>query len=68
MITLTVNCKVVTLQGPTILSDYVASTVNPDRMVAVGYNGEVMHRHEWGTVFLREGDVLDIVHMVGGGC
>lgn len=37
------------------------------RMVAVAVNGEVLHRHDWPDVTLRDGDVLEIVRMVGGG-
>ena len=35
--------------------------------LAVGYNGEVVHKEAWPTITLRGGDTLDIVHMVGGG-
>ncbi|AKT39264.1 sulfur carrier protein ThiS [Chondromyces crocatus] len=35
--------------------------------VAVEQNGDVIPRAEHGSTALREGDVLEIVHFVGGG-
>jgi len=66
-ITLTVNGKRQSLNGPTRMTEFLKTRVDPERMVAIGYNGEVVHRRDWDTVLLREGDVVDIVHMVGGG-
>ena len=40
--------------------------VNP-QLVAVEYNGEIIRREGFEAVVLKEGDVLEIVHMVGGG-
>ncbi|WP_017326593.1 sulfur carrier protein ThiS [Synechococcus sp. PCC 7336] len=37
------------------------------RMVAVEYNGEILHRQHWDETVLAEGDRLEIVTMVGGG-
>ncbi|MBF8299127.1 MAG: thiamine-phosphate pyrophosphorylase [Dehalococcoidia bacterium] len=68
MITLTINGKRESLDGPTQLADFLSSRLDPKRMVAIGYNGQVVHRQEWPNVTLAEGDVIDIVHMVGGGC
>ena len=67
MITLTINGKKESLQKPTALLDYLSGRVDLERRVAIGYNGDVVHRTHWGTVVLKEGDILDIVHMVGGG-
>ena len=41
--------------------------INP-RYVAVARNGSVVRREEWPQVVLEDGDVLEIVRMVGGGC
>ncbi len=67
MITLTINGKRQSLDAPTHLVDFLHSRLDPERMVAIGYNGQVVHRQEWDNVVLSEGDVVDIVHMVGGG-
>ena len=40
--------------------------MNP-RLVAVEYNGEILHRQFWGDTEIREGDRLEIVTIVGGG-
>ena len=37
------------------------------RMVAVEYNGEILHRQHWDRTVMGEGDRLEIVTMVGGG-
>ena len=66
-ITLTVNGKRQSLAGPTRLTEFLSTRVDPKRMVAIGYNGEVIHRQDWDKVLLGEGDMVDIVHMVGGG-
>ncbi|MGF1515749.1 MAG: sulfur carrier protein ThiS [Elainellaceae cyanobacterium] len=40
--------------------------LNP-RLVAVEYNGEILHRQYWDTTHLQAGDRLEIVTIVGGG-
>ena len=36
--------------------------------VAVELNREIAARNRWSETTLREGDRLEIVHFVGGGC
>ena len=40
--------------------------LNP-RLVAVEYNGEILHRQFWNATEMKEGDRLEIVTIVGGG-
>ncbi|MBE9180741.1 thiamine biosynthesis protein ThiS [Oculatella sp. LEGE 06141] len=40
--------------------------MNP-RLVAVEYNGEILHRQFWEATIMQEGDRLEIVTIVGGG-
>jgi sulfur carrier protein len=40
--------------------------LNP-RLVAVEYNGEILHRQFWEQTRLQAGDRLEIVTIVGGG-
>lgn len=39
---------------------------NP-RLVAVEYNGEILHRQFWSQTQVQEGDALEVVTIVGGG-
>jgi sulfur carrier protein len=39
---------------------------NP-RLVAVEYNGEILHRQFWSNTQLQAGDRLEVVTIVGGG-
>ena len=40
--------------------------MNP-RLVAVEYNGEILHRQFWVETKIKNGDRLEIVTIVGGG-
>jgi len=40
--------------------------LNP-RLVAVEYNGEILHRQFWDSTQIQNGDRLEIVTIVGGG-
>ncbi|GAB4173362.1 MAG: sulfur carrier protein ThiS [Coleofasciculaceae cyanobacterium] len=40
--------------------------LNP-RLVAVEYNGEILHRQYWSGTHIEDGDKLEIVTIVGGG-
>ena len=67
MIALRVNGKAIELPRPTPLLDYVAQLgVNP-RGIAVEVNGEILDREAYGGCTLNDGDVVEIVRMVGGG-
>ena len=62
-----VNGKDVELAGPTSLLDYLARLgVNP-RAVAVEINDRILDRAEFESAELGEGDVVEVVRMVGGG-
>ncbi len=37
------------------------------RLVAVEYNGEILHRQYWLHTLIQAGDRLEIVTIVGGG-
>ncbi len=67
MIALTVNGKRQELPGEMPLLEFLAREGIDQRHIAVGLNGEVIPRQEYEKVALKEGDVVEIVHMVGGG-
>lgn len=48
---------------PTLLVDL---GFNP-RLVAVEYNGEILHRQYWEPTIIKPGDRLEVVTIVGGG-
>jgi sulfur carrier protein len=67
VITLTVNGEKRELEEPTKLTAFMETLgVNP-RYVAVAHNGAVLERQRWPEAVLRDGDVLEIVRMAGGG-
>jgi thiamine biosynthesis protein ThiS len=64
---LTVNGKPRELDRPQTLREFLeAHNVKPE-MVAVEYNGDIIRRERYAEVHLKEGDKLEIIHMVGGG-
>ena len=67
MIIVTVNGKRREFDVPHPLMEFLASNRLQERRIAVGYNGDVVHKDRWHAVVLGDGDVLEIVQMVGGG-
>ena len=67
MIALMVNGKRRKLEGETDLVGFLRALELDARGVAVARNGEVVPRDRYAEVRLRDGDVLEIVRMVGGG-
>lgn len=67
MIALRINGKKVALDGPTPLLDYLKGLGVSPRAVAVEHNEVIIERDAYATTMLEEGDVLEIVRMVGGG-
>jgi thiamine biosynthesis protein ThiS len=70
---LTVNGKPREVDASTNESDGMPLTillrafeVNP-RLVAVAINGDVIPKGNFDAAFVREGDAVEIVRMVGGG-
>jgi len=62
-----INGKPVELDAPTPLLDYLARLGGDPRSVAVEHNGEILERDGYGRAVLNDGDVVEIVRMVGGG-
>ena len=64
---LTVNGKPREIAGPcSVLGFLQALGVDP-RIVAVERNGEIVKRARFDEVQIADGDVLEVVRMVGGG-
>ena len=50
------------------VNDLVAELSLSPARIAIELNGQVIRRTEWMQTLLAEGDRLEIVHFVGGGC
>jgi sulfur carrier protein len=66
-IELKVNGEVAACAEQTRLPDYLQQIGLNPRLVAVEYNGEILHRQFWEQTYLQAGDRLEIVTIVGGG-
>jgi sulfur carrier protein len=67
MIELQVNGESQTYPIGTILPDLLTQIGLNPRLVAVEYNGEILHRQLWDTTTVQTGDRLEIVTIIGGG-
>jgi sulfur carrier protein len=66
-IALQVNGKPFTCAPQTHLREILEQIGLNPRLVAVEYNGEILHRQFWESTELQSGDCLEIVTIVGGG-
>lgn len=66
-ITLQVNGESRTCSPQTQLPQLLEQLGLNPRLVAVEYNGEILHRQFWFETQMQEGDKLEIVTIVGGG-
>jgi sulfur carrier protein len=66
-ITLQVNGESRTCSPQTPLPQLLEQLGLNPRLVAVEYNGEILHRQFWAQTEMQEGDRLEIVTIVGGG-
>ena len=67
MISLTINGKPRTLERATALPELLVLFEIDTRRVAVAVNGEVIPKRKHPDTIVREGDVVEVVRMVGGG-
>ncbi len=66
-ITVQVNGESRTCSPHTPLPHFLEQLGLNPRLVAVEYNGEILHRQYWSQTQMQEGDKLEIVTIVGGG-
>jgi thiamine biosynthesis protein ThiS len=67
MIALQINGRRVELERPTALLSYLENLGVSPRAVAVEHNGVIIERSGYAEAKLDDGDVVEIVRMVGGG-
>lgn len=66
-ISVQVNGKPVTCAPQTPLFQLLEQMELNPRLIAIEYNGEILHRQFWPETAMHEGDRLEIVTIVGGG-
>ena len=64
---LQVNGEIRNLSKDTLLPDLLIQLGYNPRLVAVEYNGEILHRQYWEQTKIKQDDRLEIVTIVGGG-
>jgi sulfur carrier protein len=66
-ITVEINGENHTFANSLSLPELLAQiNLNP-RLVAIEYNGEILHRQYWSETKIKTGDRLEVVTIVGGG-
>lgn len=66
-IEVTINGKSIELAAGTTVSEFLAGRELHERLVVVERNGDIIKRSTFPDVVIEEGDLLEIVHFVGGG-
>jgi thiamine biosynthesis protein ThiS len=66
--TLIINGEEKTFAGDLTLSELLTQLGMKADRVAVELNRQIVSRADWPRTRLRQGDRLEIVHFVGGGC
>jgi sulfur carrier protein len=66
MMTITVNDKPYTTDQCTI-EGFLRERGFEPRLIVVELNGEILQRVNWDAVRLKDGDILQMAHMVAGG-
>jgi thiamine biosynthesis protein ThiS len=64
---ITLNGKERRVRGGLTLSELIAELDLQDRLVVVERNGQIVTRPAYANTSIEAGDVLEIVHFVGGG-
>jgi sulfur carrier protein len=67
LITLQINGEAQTCPTDLTLPQLLNHLALNPRLVAVEYNGEILHRQFWDSTLIQAGDHLEIVTIVGGG-
>jgi thiamine biosynthesis protein ThiS len=66
-LTVIVNGETRVLPGPATLLDLLRRLDLDPRSVVVEHNREIVRRPRLGETALADGDVIELVHFVGGG-
>ncbi len=63
---LRVNGDELVVEGVATVEEYLTQ-LGVHRMIVVEHNGEIIRKERYAETPLKDGDSLEIVHMVGGG-
>jgi sulfur carrier protein len=66
-ITITVNGDSLTCPDNLSLPLLLPSLGFNPHLIALEYNGDILHRQYWDTTIVKNGDRLEVVTIVGGG-
>ncbi|MER3493226.1 MAG: thiamine biosynthesis protein ThiS [Mastigocladus sp. ERB_26_2] len=66
-ITIQINGEPRSCLPQTLLPELLQQLGFNPRLVAVEYNGEILHRQYWQGTKVKQGDRLEVVTIVGGG-
>ncbi len=66
-ITVYLNGEGVTCPPAQPLLEFLSAQQFNPRLIAIEYNGEILHRQFWPQTVLAAGDRLEVVTIVGGG-
>ena len=64
---ITVNGHDHQCESATLLPDLLTQLKMNPKLVAIEYNGEILHRQFWPQTQIQAGDALEVVTIVGGG-
>ena len=64
---ITVNGQDHQCKSMTLLPDLLVQLKMNPKLVAIEYNGEILHRQFWPQTQIQAGDALEVVTIVGGG-
>ena len=64
---ITVNGEHRGITAESYLQDLIADLQLQDNRLAIEINREIVPRSEFTTTLLQDGDVIEIVHAIGGG-
>ena len=55
------------LSRPTSLKEFLLELKYDPRQIVVELNGDIIHRSEYDSRTITNGDTIEIVHFIGGG-
>lgn len=67
MVTIVLNGEKKEIESEVMLDQLLDLFSLPKQRVAVELNKVVVRKQEWETVEVNDGDIIEVIHFVGGG-